>query len=201
MAAEIQVHAQFPREVALGSDLDLDSSNWFWVHCLTLPREGLRELQLSHRPFKWIRYAVGVVVGAQGDLSSSADSLDIVDYNADDLPEHYIALYYHLCDDEKRRMFPLDPKIARTTETSTTSSRRVNFNDEVADRDVKRCVLSKIPVSGCDAVHLLPHIKGDEVRSSFFHCTRSHSQLQRDAHSIFLLLFVVAVGTLAMRTS
>jgi len=68
----------FMRAVAFGVNLNLDTDNWNWVHCLTLP---LNVLQFSLRPYKWIRYAIGVVVGVEGDLSSSSGSLNIVDYN------------------------------------------------------------------------------------------------------------------------
>ena len=57
--------------VALGNDLNVDPSNWHWVHCLTLPVETLKTLSFSQRPYKWIRYAIGVVVGAEGHLSFS----------------------------------------------------------------------------------------------------------------------------------
>ncbi len=74
--SEIQVYASFPRVVELGVGLNLHPSNWHWVHCLTLPVETLSALQFSQRQYKWIRYAIGVVVGAEGDLSSSPDALN-----------------------------------------------------------------------------------------------------------------------------
>jgi hypothetical protein len=84
------------------------------------PLETLDVLQFSLRLYKWIRYAIGIVVGAlaEGDpsafwsasriayhLSSSPNSLNIVDYNAG-LPADSAALYYYYTnDDERRRMF------------------------------------------------------------------------------------------------
>ena len=70
--------------MASGSDLDLDAKSWYWVLCLTLPLrvETLDVLQLLLRPYKWTRYAIGIVVGAEGtgDLSSTGpNSLNIVD--------------------------------------------------------------------------------------------------------------------------
>lgn len=78
--------------MALGAELNLNADNWHWVLCLTLPLKTLDVLQFSPRPYKWIRYAIGIVVGAVGDLSSSSDSLNIVDYNAG-LPAESVALY------------------------------------------------------------------------------------------------------------
>ncbi|KDR76447.1 hypothetical protein GALMADRAFT_446224 [Galerina marginata CBS 339.88] len=166
--AEIQVYASFPHEVALGADLNLDANNWRWVHCLTFPIETLEVLQFSPRPYKWIRYAIGIVVGAQGDLSSSADLLNIVDYNASFSAESAALYYHYTSDDERRRIFPVDPKIARTTTTSSVAtSRRVNFRSDAADRDGSRCVLTGIFHVVCDAVHLLAHSKGDAYISTF----------------------------------
>jgi hypothetical protein len=120
---EIQVYAPFPRAVEFGTDLNVDPSNWHWVHCLNLPLETLKALNFSQRPFKWIRYAIGVIVGAEGHLSFSRDSPDVVVYN-DDLPVDSAVLYYHTSDEEKRRMFPVDPNIERTTIMSSVPTSR-----------------------------------------------------------------------------
>src|SRR5258708_20856466 len=117
---QIQVHASFPCPVALGADLNVHPSNLRWVHWLTLPLEAPNTLQFLQRPYKWIRYAIGVVIGAEGDLSSSSDSLNVVDYNAG-LPAESAFLYYHTDDEEKRRMFPTAPNIDRTNVTASDS--------------------------------------------------------------------------------
>ncbi|KAJ2911499.1 hypothetical protein MD484_g8915, partial [Candolleomyces efflorescens] len=133
--SEIQVYASFPRTVGLDADLNIEPSNWRWVHCLTLPVEALKTLEFSPKPYKWIRYAIGVVVGAQGDLSSSSDSPILVDYDAC-LADQSSVLYYHTSDEERRRMFPADPKIGRTHLTSSVATtRRARFRDDVAERD------------------------------------------------------------------
>jgi hypothetical protein len=160
---EIQVYASFPRAVALGADLNVDPSNWHWVLCLTLPLETLNALQFSPRPYKWIRYAIGVVVGAEGDLSSSPDLPNLVDYDAG-LPVESAVLYYHTSDEERRRMFPADPNTGHTHITSSVATtRRAQFRDGVAERDGRECVLSGMEETSCDAVHLLAHNKGDAV--------------------------------------
>src|SRR5258708_25425393 len=134
---QIQVHASFPCSVAIGADVNVHPSNWRWVHCLTVPLETPNTLQFLQRPYKWIRYAIGVVIGAEGDLSSSSDSLNVVDYNAG-LPAESAFLYYHTDDEEKRRMFPTDPNIERTNVTDSDSmatTRRVRFREDVVERD------------------------------------------------------------------
>ena len=161
--SEIQVYAPFPHALALDGDLDIDPTNWHWVHCLTFPLETLYKLQFSHRPYKWIRYAIGVVIGAQGDLSLNQDPLNVVDYDGG-LPRETVVLYYHTSDEEKRRMFPTDPNIGRTNITSSVAtSRRAQFRDDILERDGRRCVLSDMPGKVCEAVHLVGHRKGDVV--------------------------------------
>ena len=172
--SEIQVYASFPVVVFPGTDLDLDPSNWRWVHCLTFSVNTLRELQFSQRPFKWIRYAIGVVVGAQGGLSSDMNPLNVVDYDAG-LPAETTILYYHISDEEKRRMFPVDPNIQRTSITSSAASTgKDHFRQEVAIRDGNQCLLTGVAPAYCQAVHLLAHSKGDSVCSSYFQSAHPH---------------------------
>ncbi|TEB32766.1 hypothetical protein FA13DRAFT_1790465 [Coprinellus micaceus] len=131
---EIHVYTSLPRAVALGTDLDIDPSNWHWVHCLSFPLETLTTLQFSQKPYKWIRYAVGVVVGAEGDLSFSSDLPSVVDYEAG-LPSELTVLYYHTSEEEKRRMFPVDPDMRTSVTSSLATTRRVHFSGDVAKRD------------------------------------------------------------------
>ena len=171
---EIQVYASFPHAVALGTDLNLDPSNCHWVHCLTLPRETLKALDFSQRPYKWIRYAIGVVVGAEGDLSFSRDLLDVVEYNAGLLAEP-ATLYYHTSDEERRRTFPVDPNIGRTRITSSVATpRKDEFCKVVAERDGNKCVLTGWVKETCKAVHLLSHSKGDAVCYSYSQSVLTH---------------------------
>ncbi|KAK2462865.1 hypothetical protein APHAL10511_005063 [Amanita phalloides] len=161
--AEIQVYAQFPRIIGSNATY-MCPSNWHWIHCLTLPIDTLNTLRFSQRPYKWIRYAIGAVTGSQGDLSFSRDSLNLVDYDAGlPLPPDSANVYYHTSDEEKQSMYPVDPKIERSTVTSSmATTRRAGFREEVAERDEWRCVLTGWGDRFCHAVHLLAHSKGDE---------------------------------------
>lgn len=114
---QIRVHAFLPRSVVLDGHLDLRQSNWHWVHSLTIPLETLSRLHLSERPFKWIRYAIGVVVGAEGDLFSTRRSTMALDYDTL-LPTHSLNVYYRAGDEERLRIFPIDPYITHTRITS-----------------------------------------------------------------------------------
>ena len=97
--------AMFP----LNGSTDPELSSWHWVHCLTFPPDTLNRLQFTPKPHKWIRYATGVVVGAQGGLSFSRDPLhDVMEYNhmhVHDLRSESADLYYHTSDAEKQKMF------------------------------------------------------------------------------------------------
>ena len=70
--AIISVHVQFPKIIVLDTKLDVDPTNWEWKKCLAFPVSRLNELGFSLKPYKWIRYATGIVVGARGDLALNA---------------------------------------------------------------------------------------------------------------------------------
>ncbi|KAJ3516063.1 hypothetical protein NLJ89_g1358 [Agrocybe chaxingu] len=129
--------------------------------------ETLNALQFSQRPHRWIRYAIGVVVGAEGHLSLSPDSLVVADYNAV-LPAESTVLYYHISDEERQKMFPVDPNITRTKIASSGATTwRDQFRDDVKERDGGMCVLTRLPQQLCDAVHLLAHSKGDQYIENY----------------------------------
>ncbi|TFY63086.1 hypothetical protein EVG20_g6467 [Dentipellis fragilis] len=131
MPATILVYTQFPTTVSRRIPND-----WKWTRTLAFPLDDLAKLKLSPTPFKWIRYATGVVVGAQGDLSHQRDSVALVNYD-DPLPGESLELYYHVSDEKKLHMFPLDPLLAnsRTATPSAKSTRQANFGGEVMQRD------------------------------------------------------------------
>ncbi|KAF8886439.1 hypothetical protein CPB84DRAFT_1837807 [Gymnopilus junonius] len=175
----IDVYAQLPLNISLEPDvnIDVDPRNWRWIHCLTFPIPSLDSLQFTPRPYKWIRYAIGAVIGAQGFLSTRQELVEAVNYNAA-LPDASIKLYYHVSNEEKRRMFPLDPHILRTDITSSVHTpRREHFSNQVAERDGGTCVWSGSEL--CDAVHLLSHSKGNAYISVYTE-RRSRDNDKRD---------------------
>jgi len=177
------VHAQFPQNVVPNIEHDLDPTNWEWEKCLAFPVSTLNDLRFSLKPYKWIRYATGIVMGAHGELCT-ANAVP-VDYESG-LSAVTIDLYYHTTDQEKRRMFPIDPKLAdmRTVTSSRTSTHRDNFRGDVQGRDGE-CVLTGVPVYMCDAAHLVPHSKGDTVWDSYTplsSLTISSVAVYRDIH-------------------
>ncbi|KAF8901841.1 hypothetical protein CPB84DRAFT_906918 [Gymnopilus junonius] len=164
-APDIIVYVPLPSAVVQGQDLDIEQQNWQWAHCFTFPILCLTSYgSLSVKPFKWLRYAIGSAVGAQGHLSRTDNPLDVIDYNAA-FPTNSLELYYHLADDERRRLFPADPKLldpkARSNSTAVTT-RRAGLRTEVIRRD-QTCVMTGLPRDCCDTVHLIAHSKGDGV--------------------------------------
>lgn len=44
-----------------------------WISILEFPIPDLTQLRLSKKPYKWIRFATGIVIGAKGDLRKTDD--------------------------------------------------------------------------------------------------------------------------------
>ncbi|SRR5258708_7946533 len=162
--AVISVHAQFPKTVKPNTELDLDPTNWEWKKFLAFPISKFENLRFSLKPYKWIRYATGIVIGARGELCTEPDLPNPIPIDYDSgLSAVSIDVFYHTTDEEKSRMFPIDPKLAdRTVTSSRTSTRRDDFREDVEGRDGS-CVVTGDPASVCQAAHLLPHSKGDTV--------------------------------------
>jgi hypothetical protein len=56
--------------------------------------------------------------------------------------------------------------------TSEGTIRRQGFREDIIRRDGPACVITGVEKDDCDAAHLIPHSKGDEVRfvaSSYNH--------------------------------
>ena len=170
----VLVHAQFPT-VRPGYPGHPDSSTWVWVPCLEFPIDRVNERHFSSKPLKWIRYCIGAVTGTQGHLSREADSLDVVDYDQPLSSESAsMSLYYHVSDAEKSFMFPTDPHLADQPRTNSVHSRASTttssiaceeFHQALRERDT-HCVAAGWGEMCCDAAHLVPHCKDDDVSTS-----------------------------------
>lgn len=166
MAAQIIILASFPDKVDI--PLDLTAANWKWISVLTIPINELLRLNFSLKPYKWIRFAIGVVIGAKGDLCDMAGNR--IDYEASEaqLPSSSLTLRYHVNNNEKLKLYPLDPQLLNARATSTKPSTRSNiFRDVVMERDGGLCLLTDALPRVCDAVHLLAHSKDDLVCFSY----------------------------------
>lgn len=160
--AKIRVHVPFP-PVNEAEMPVLQSETWEWVLCLEIPADLLVNHYFSLKPYKWIRYATGVVVGAFGHLSHHKEQVGDLNYDAADLENCAGDLYYHPDEAERGRMFPTDPQLANSRITSSvTTSRRAGYRDQARERD-GTCVLTNRSAEVCDGAHLFAHSKGDEV--------------------------------------
>ncbi|KAH9023947.1 hypothetical protein EDB85DRAFT_1894527 [Lactarius pseudohatsudake] len=124
----IHVYSQLPHNVTLAGN-QLLCINWHWVSCLTFTLEELNPWlnqllgDLQQWPYKWIHFAIAVVVGAQGELSTTLDTLNVVDYGAP-TPAESANLYYRISNQERERVFPIDPDSLCTHITSTVPTSR-----------------------------------------------------------------------------
>ena len=171
----VLVHSQLPT-VKPSDPRYSDTSCWVWVPCLEFPVERVNRLQFSTKPLKWMRYCIGAVAGARGDLSLKAGSLEVIDYDQPLSESASMALYYHVGDEEKEHMFPTDPRLADPPKTNSVHSRASTttssvacqgFRQDLLERDA-HCVASGLDEMFCNAVHLVPHCKDDDVRTTEF---------------------------------
>lgn len=161
----ILVYAQLPNDVSQEALTLNDNDNWMWTPILEFPIDKLNALRLSNKPYKWLRYATGVVLGVVGDLRQGEDmACELVAYEGDTLPAVTTKLYYHVLPRDRQSIFPVDLKFAEEGITSSAmSERRSGFREEVAQRDNDRCVVSGVLAPGCDAAHIVALAKGDLV--------------------------------------
>ena len=122
----------------------------------------------STRPYKWMRFVTVIIIGAIDVLSPECGDSPCpqsCDYDlSGDLPEQSLDLYYHTSDEEKKQMVPIDPDFVRENISVTHPSLCApNFRRNVSARDGARCVLTEKHSDICDAAHIVPVGKGDEV--------------------------------------
>jgi hypothetical protein len=122
---------------------------------LSVPITDVQEL--SSKPLKWLRYAIGSVLGAEGSLEKYGENDRTVDFE-DPLPSCHHFLYVPISPIRFVDIHGLDhlPSSQFTTES------RTGFWDDVMKRD-ETCVVSNNFAEFCEASHLIPHSKGSEV--------------------------------------
>jgi hypothetical protein len=173
MASTIYVISQFPKTIVPDTDVFLDQTNWEWQVCLAFP---IHKLRFSSKPFKWIRYATAIVVGARGDLCTEPFPVPPIDYESP-VTGIDLRLYYQTTDEEKCHMIPIEPNLANTrtvTVTSQASTCRMDFCEEVMDRD-RSCIISGDVPDACGVANLTPL----SSRWHFLLLTLSNSTLKR----------------------
>jgi hypothetical protein len=142
---------------------------------LSIPDSDVQ--RLSKRPFKWIRYVLFAICGARGDISMTPDGPP-VNYNSSSLANaayHYnptgmllLILSQHAHNFtfiQKTFIFvdyeALNDRITSTAETNTP--RLGSFRQNVMNRDGELCIITRESEQFCEAAHLIPKCKGDEV--------------------------------------
>ena len=150
-----------------------------WREVLDIPANKLAALKFSHFPFKWIRYAMGAIVGPEGHLYENDQTTpgQPIDYKLP-LPEtDDLRLYYHVPEDQLPHMFPTR---AVSSSVRSNDDRQGVFLRAVRERDGAGYVVSGFPAEYCQAAHLVAHGKGSEVRTHLlaflFHAVLRTSQ-------------------------
>ena len=155
-----------PNALTPDGKVDLDLCNWSWVHVLVLPVDKLASLSFIVKPYKWIRFVAGAILGAHGRLSWSPDSADpSVDYDAP-LPTESQTVYYHCEESERDFVFPVDPHMIEDDPDVFTCDPQFRF--EVENRDGGKCVVTGDSPLVCSAAYIVPHDRGNAVSSRWF---------------------------------
>jgi hypothetical protein len=165
-------------EIILSVDIDETETP---ISFLSIPRSDIERLAVF--PFRWIRYVMFAICGAQGDLSTTPNGT-AVDYEKTEIANDENIYYYrpsgklsfcHLC---VRLLFQcldfpgpcayvdyegLNDRIT-TSDGTQVIQRDDDFRKDVIRRDGPACVITRREQAHCDAAHLIPHSKGDEVR-------------------------------------
>ena len=143
---------------------------------LSIPRRDIKRLAVS--PFRWIRYVMFAICGSQGDLSITPNG-PAVDYEITEIPNNQNTYYYQpsgklsFCVGFCCSVSRLSPGVIAFVDyeglndrvtTSDGTSRRRDLREDVIRRDGLACVVTHEEEGICDAVHLIPHSKGDDVR-------------------------------------
>ena len=139
---------------------------------LSIPNCDVQRLAI--RPLKWLRFVMFCICGARGQLHALSDD-SAVDYNSTTLsndiywykPQGKVFFVRSLSQPQTpslENLIFVDYKGLNERMTTTTLTlRRHNFRNEILVRDGNYCVITGETSEDCDAAHLIPKSKGDEV--------------------------------------
>ncbi|KAI9566886.1 hypothetical protein HD554DRAFT_2193715 [Boletus coccyginus] len=153
---------------------------------LSIPNSDVR--RLSKRPFKWLRFVMFSICGARGDLSATPDGPP-VDYDNTSFSD----VYYYNPSGEISCIFVDYTGLNDRMTSSSQTSLRYNFRDDVGQRDGGVCVITGGAGEHCDAAHLIPKSKSDEYmervvndRSPLYRSSPSISGIDDVQNGVFL---------------
>lgn len=140
---------------------------------ISVPPDDIRRLAIH--PLKWLRFVLFAISGAQGHLATTPTGPP-VDYTTpfDDLagtyyylPEGLAFLFveiltHHFVGAIGQIMLVDHQALNDRVTSSDMTPRRHNFKGDVLDRD-HHCIITQVYAIDCDAVHIIPKRKGDDV--------------------------------------
>lgn len=171
------------------------------VPFLSIPLADVQ--RLSIRPFKWLRFVLFAICGTAGELSATPGGKP-VDYESTKLGVD--AIYYFKPSGKFRVVcgivsyhsqgefifVDLDGLNDEVTLSTDSSGCCTDFRKNIMERD-RFCVVTQEYAEDCDAAHLIPSTKGDDV--SFIDIL--HGLLMTVYYSTFRRLFEIALPSMA----
>jgi len=151
--------------------LEIDNT---YHRALTIPLNTCTRFAIY--PLTWLSYLGFAICGREGHISDTQNGQEIPDYRPDlNGPVIQPGIYYYISQREsylcilglfqpllEPRWVDVDMMNDRISYTSAQTSRRADFRRDIIDRDVT-CVMSGSPPEGCQACHIVPHTRGDQV--------------------------------------
>lgn len=146
---------------------------------LSIPNSDVE--RLSQSPFKWLRYVMFSICGAPGDLSAMPNGPP-VDYGSTLLAN---TMYYYNPSGKHSNYLLLQKIGAHHSPANCIFADHEGFNLEMIFSDFEeccshskedviqrdgQCIITQLPAVLCDAAHLIPCYKGDEVMSTTILC-------------------------------
>ena len=172
---ERSLHHNFPFSSLIMTEIEnFLSTEENQTSFLSILRSDIERLAVS--PFQWLRYVMFAICGARGDLTKTPNG-SAVDYKNTEIAEN--TYYYRpssklsfVCEIAVHSVSTSPGRCAfvdhrglndRITTTEGGTASRGGLRRDIIKRDGRACVITQAGEGDCDAVHLIPHSKGDGV--------------------------------------
>ena len=144
-----------------------------YQQALTIPLDVCMKFAVF--PLPWLSYLSFTVCGREGHISDSPDGQEIK-YRPIGSPVVLPGIYYYVAEGESYFgiLGPLSPLMLdplwldaevmndRASYSSAYTSCQQRFRTDIVDCD-RTCVMTHSPPPYCQACHIIPHSRGDEV--------------------------------------
>jgi len=149
--------------------LELDNTQH---RALSIPMDTCMQFAIS--PLAWLSYLGFTICGSEGHIANTPYG-EQLEYHPVGVQVHP-GIYYYIAGGESfcgilgpHSPLILDPRWLdiemmddRASYASGRTSRRADFRQDIINRD-GTCVMTGTPPENCQACHIVPHSKGDQV--------------------------------------